>query len=78
MLASDILLAVIANNQQLRIFDRICSIEYIILFIYTFLEDTKYLEPPIRILKELLPGKYKGFISQYFSALYSGQTKVKV
>ena len=47
-------------------------------FIYTFLEDTKYLELPARILKELLPGKYKGSISQYFSALYSGQTKVKV
>ncbi len=78
MLASDILLAVISDNQRLQIFDRTCSIKYAILSIYTFLADTKYLEPAIRILKELLPGKYKGSISQYFNALYGRQTKVKV
>ena len=78
MLAGDILPAVTADHQRSRILDRACSIEHVIPFIHTFLEDTKYLEPPARILKELLPGKCKGSMSQYFSALYSGQTKVKV
>ena len=78
MLANDILPAITTDDQRLRIFDCICSIEYVILSIHTFLEDTKYLEPSARILKELLPGKCKGSMSQYFSALHSGQTKVKV
>lgn len=78
MLAGDVLPAVTADDQRARIFDRACSIEHVILSIHTFLEDTKYLEPPARILKELLPGKCKGSMSQHFSALHSGQTKVKV
>ena len=78
MLASDVLPAVTADDQRSRIFDRVCSIEHVIPSIHTFLEDTKYLEPPARILKELLPGKCKGSMSQHFSALHSGQTKVKV
>ncbi len=78
MLAGDILPAVIAGDHRLQIFDRVCSIEHVIPSIRTFLEDTKYLEPPARILKELLPGKCKGSMSQHFGALHSGQTKVRV
>lgn len=78
MLASDVLPAVTADDQRSRIFNRVCSIEHMIPSIHTFLEDTKYLEPPARILKELLSGKCKGSMFQYFSALHSGQTKVKV
>jgi len=63
MLAGDVLPAVTADDQRLRIFDRVYSIEHVIPSIYTFLEDTKYLEPPVRILKELLPGKCKGSMS---------------
>jgi hypothetical protein len=37
----------------------IYSIKYVIITIYTFLEDTKYLEPCIRILKKVLLGKSK-------------------
>jgi len=78
MLAGDVLPAVTADDQRSRIFDRACSIEHVILSIHTFLEDTKYLEPPARILKELLPGKCKGSMTQHFSALHNGQTKVRV
>jgi len=78
MIAGDVLPAVTADDQRSRIFDRVCSIGHVIPSIHTFLEDTKYLEPPARILKELLPGKCKGSLSQHFSALHSGQTKVKV
>ncbi len=78
MLAGDVLKAVTADDQRSRIFHRVCSIEHVIPSIHTFLEDTKYLEPPARILKELLPGKCKGSMSQHFSALHSGQTKVKL
>ena len=78
MLANDILPAVTTDDQRSRIFECICLIEYVIPSIHTFLKDTKYLEPPARILKALLPGKCKGSMSQYFSALHSGQTKAKV
>jgi len=63
MLAGDILPAVVAGDHRSQIFDRVCSIEHVIPSIHTFLEDTKYVEPPVRILKELLPGKCKGSMS---------------
>lgn len=78
MLAGDIFPAVKADDQRSQIFDRSCSIEHVIPSIHTFLENTKYLEPPARILKQLLPGKCKGSMSQHFSALHGGQVKVKV
>lgn len=76
VLAGDTLPAVTAGDQRSQIFDRVCSIEHVIPSIHTFFEDTKYLELPARILKELLPGKCKGSMSQHFGALHSGQTKV--
>ena len=77
-LAGDVLPAVKADDERSQVFDRACSIEHVIPSIHTFLEDTKYLEPGARILKKLLPGKCKDSMSQHFSALHSGQTKVKV
>ncbi|KAL9631872.1 MAG: hypothetical protein Q9164_005658 [Protoblastenia rupestris] len=67
MLAGDILPAFTADDQQSWILDCVCSIEHVIPSIHTFLEDTKYLEPPARILKELLPDKTKQ------SALHEGR-----
>lgn len=78
MLAGDIFPAVKADDQRSQIFDRSCAIEHVIPSIHTFLENTKYLEPPARILKQLLPGKCKGSMSQHFNALHGGQVKVKV
>ena len=77
-LAEDVLSTVRADDEQSRVFDRACSIEHVIPSIHTFLEDTKYLKPDARILKKLLPGKCKDSMSQHFSALHSGQTKVKM
>jgi Protein of unknown function (DUF3723) len=66
------------DNIRSQILERLCSIKYVIITIYTFLEDTKYLEPCTRILKKLLPSKSKGSLSQYFHTLHSGQPNVKV
>ncbi len=46
MLAGDMLPTVTADDQRSRISDSACSIEHVILSIHTFLEDTKYHEPP--------------------------------
>ncbi|KAL2056560.1 hypothetical protein ABVK25_002954 [Lepraria finkii] len=78
MLAGDILPAVKDNNRRSEIFDRICSIEYMILSIKTCIENSKWLEPAVRILKQLLPNNGKGSISQQFHALHNGQASLKV
>jgi hypothetical protein len=78
MLAGDILPAVKDDSRRTEIFDRICSVEHLISSIYTCIEDSKWLEPSVRILKELLPNNGKGSISQQFRALHNGQAKMKV
>ena len=72
MLAGDILPAVKDDNRRSDIFDRICSVEHMILLIYIYAEDSKWLEPRVRILKELLPNNGKGSIAEQFRALYNG------
>ncbi len=49
-----------------RLWERISSLECIIPSIYTFLEDTKYLEPCARVMKELLPLEDKESICQTY------------
>ncbi len=78
MLADDIFPAIKTDGQRSAIFDRICSIEYVIPSIHFVVENTKYLEPGARILKELLPNKSKGSISQQFRARHNGQASMKV
>jgi hypothetical protein len=78
MLAGDIFPAIKTDGQRSAIFDRICSIEYVIPSIHFVVENTKYLEPGARILKELLPNKSKGSISQQFRARHNGQASMKV
>ncbi len=78
IVADDVLLAVQINDQQSWIFDRVCSIQHVISFIYIFLEDTNYLKSDARILKKILSKKCKIFISQDFNALHSKQTRMKV
>ena len=51
------------NIMQLLIFDRLYSIKHIIIIIYTFLKNMKYLKLYIRILKKLLLSKSKGLLS---------------
>lgn len=78
MLAGDILPAVKDDQRRSETFDRICSIEHIIPSIYTCIEDTKWLEPSVRILKELLPKNGKGSISQQLRSLHNRQASMKV
>lgn len=78
MLVNDFLFAITIDDQRLRVFDRICSIEYVISFIHIFLEDTKYLESLARILKKLLSSKYRDFMSQHFNVFHNEQTKMKM
>ena len=78
MLAGDIFPAVREDARRSEIFDRICLREHTIPSIYTCIENTKWLEPGVRILKELLPENGKGSISQQFRALHNRQANMKV
>ncbi len=55
MLAGEIFPAVTDDVRRSEIFDRICSREHAIPSIYTCIENTKWLELSVRILKEILP-----------------------
>jgi len=59
MFAGDILPAVKDDNRRSEIFDRICSVEHMISSIYMCIENSKWLEPNVRILKELLPKQWQ-------------------
>ena len=60
-------------HQREQIWRRIMSIDHLIPSLYTFLEDTKYLEVCAKVVKKLLPPRIKGTIHQAFSQLHSGQ-----
>ncbi|KAI4228466.1 MAG: hypothetical protein L6R40_008131 [Gallowayella cf. fulva] len=64
------------SSQHLRanILARLRNIKHLIPTIHTFLEDTKYLEPCVQIMKSLLPHSYRGTIHEGFSQLHNGQT----
>jgi hypothetical protein len=78
MLAGDILPAVKDDNRRSEIFDRICTVEHMISSIYMCIENSKWLEPGVRILKELLPNNGKGSIAEQFRALHNRQANMKV
>src|SRR6266536_4374552 len=66
------------DNIRLQIFNHLYSIKNNIISIYIFIQDTKYVESYTRILKQLLPSKYKNSLSQHFQALYNRQTTIKI
>jgi hypothetical protein len=66
------------DDIRTQLFERLCTIKHVIISIYTFLEDTKYLEPCLRILKKILPSKSKGSLSAHYAALHSGQRNARV
>ena len=78
MLAGDVLPAVKDDGRRTEIFDRICSTKRVIPSLYTCIENTKWLEPAVRILKELLPENGKGSLSQQFRLLHNGQANMNV
>jgi hypothetical protein len=78
MTSRELFPAIRDDTRRDQIFDSICSLKYCITTIHTFFEDTKHLEPCSRILKQILPGKSKGSLSQYFKTLHNGQAKAIV
>ncbi len=78
MLVDDIFLVIKINDQQSAIFNRICSIEYVISSIHFVVENMKYLESDVRILKKLLSNKSKDLISQWFRARHNEQASMKI
>lgn len=78
MLADDILPVLTADDQRTLILERLRSIEYVIPSLHTFLEDTKYLEPCVKILKAILPEKCRRSLSQHFQVLHSSQTGMRI
>lgn len=73
----DIFSAVRFPDLQKGLLERILSVEHTIPFIYTFLKETKCLEPGARILKNILLTKCKGSLAQAFRALHNGQARLK-
>lgn len=77
LLKGEILPAVRSPDLQKELLQRILSVEHTIPSIYTFLEETKWLEPGAGILKGVLPTKCNGSLAQAFRALHNGQTRLK-
>ena len=75
---SSIFTAVTDSEKREELWAQILSIDYIIPSLYTFLEDTKYLEPCAKIMKRLLPTKFKGTIHQAFEKLHNGQRNLQL
>lgn len=63
-----------SEDVRAAILARLRTIKYLIPTIHTFLEDTKYLEPCVQIMRDILPQSYRGTIQEGFSQLHNGQT----
>jgi len=72
-----ILFPIVTNRQQrLGIFRRLSVISYLIPSLYIFIEDTKHVEPFVKIMKRLLPSRFKEFVRQAFERLHTSQTQI--
>lgn len=67
LLQREIFFSNVFDNERSTILLRLQSIKHIILFLYTFLEDTKYLEPYAKIMKFILLLNFKGFVNDDFT-----------
>jgi hypothetical protein len=63
MRAKELFFAIQDANIRSQILESLYLINHVITIIYTFLKDTKYLEPCIIILKKILLSKSKGSLS---------------
>ena len=61
------------DAQRDQLLQRLRRVKHLIPSIYTFLEDTKYLEPCARVMKDLLPRKFQGSVRQAFDRQHNGQ-----
>ena len=66
------------QTEREQLWERIRSVDCIIPSIHTFLEDTKYLEPCARVMKELLPLEAKTSIYQTYKQHHNGQLRVPI
>lgn len=57
---------------------RLERLRYMIPSLHTFLEDTKYLEPCAKIVKTLLPAKFKKSIREAFRQKHTGQSHFQI
>jgi len=74
---NEILFPAVTNRQQrLGIFRRLSVIPYLIPSLYTFIEDTKHVEPFAKIMKRLLPSRFKESVRQAFERLHTSQTQI--
>ena len=69
----DIFFIVLNVNQRRAIFTRIMLFKTIISFIFTFFENTKYLELCVKILKTLISKSIKKTLHQNFQNLHNDQ-----
>ena len=68
--------AVIDKQQRLDILRRLSAIPYLIFSLYTFIENIKHIESPVKIMKKLLPSRFREFVRQTFRRLYTSQTQI--
>ncbi len=61
------------DAQRDQLLHRLRRVQRLIPSIHTFLEDTKYLEPCARVMRGLLPERFKGSIRQAFDRQHNGQ-----
>jgi len=74
---NEILFPIVTDRQQrLGIFRRLSVIPYLIPSLYIFIEDTKHVEPSVKIMKRLLPSRFKEFVRQAFERLHTSQTQI--
>ncbi|KAI9736725.1 MAG: hypothetical protein M1834_000929 [Cirrosporium novae-zelandiae] len=67
--------AITSRFLRCRILGQLQNIRYRILSLYTFLEDTKYLEPAAFAMKRLLPPKFKGSVRSQMRMCYTGRNQ---
>ncbi|KAI9676517.1 MAG: hypothetical protein M1817_000675 [Caeruleum heppii] len=60
------------EDTRCLILDRLQMMPHMVPSLHTFFEDTKYLEPCAKILKRLLPAKFKGSIKRAIIKRYTG------
>ena len=77
LLRENILSVIISLNLQVNLLQNLMSVEHVILSIYTFLKNIKYLKSCARILKIILLTKCKDSLTQAFYMLYNRQIRFK-
>lgn len=65
--------SVLSQHVRTGILGRLRNIKHLIPSLHTFLEDTKYIEPCVQIMKNILPKTHQGTVLEGFTKLHNGQ-----